>query len=79
MMDFLGLVRREALVLGRDRERDIGILRCHGLVQLAPRVVQMAANEGLFRVQGLGSVIARGPMAQELDGNLLQPTNVSAC
>ena len=79
MMDFLGLVRREALVLRRNGERHIGVLRRHGLVQLAPRVVQMAANEGLFRVQGLGSVIARGPMAQELDGNLLQPTNVSAC
>ena len=77
MMDFLGFARREALVLRRDRERYVDILRRHGLVQLAPRVVQMAANEGLLRIQGLGGVIARGPMAQRIDSSLLQPTNVS--
>ena len=77
MMDLLRLVRREALVLRRDRVRDVDILRRHGLVQLAPRVVQMAANEGLLRIQGLGGVIARGPMAQRIHSSLLQPTNVS--
>ena len=77
MVDFLGFARREALVLRRDRERYVDILRRHGLVQLAPRVVQMAANEGLLRIQGLGGVIARGPMAQRIDSPLLQPTNVS--
>ena len=76
-MDFLGLARREALILGRDRERHVDVLCCHGLVQLAPRIVQMAANEGLLRVQGLGGVIARGPMAQIIDSTLLQATNVS--
>ena len=78
MVDFLGFARREALVLRRNRERYVDILRRHGLVQLAPRVVQMAANEGLLRIQGLGGVIARGPMAQRIHSSLLQPTNVSA-
>ena len=77
MMDLLRLVRREALVLRCDRVRDIDLLRRHGLVQLAPRVVQMAANEGLLRIQGLGGVIARGPMPERIDSSLLQPTNVS--
>ena len=77
MMDLLRLVRREALVLRRDRVRDVDLLRRHGLVQLAPRVIQMAANEGLLRIQGLGGVIARGPMPERIDSSLLQPTNVS--
>ena len=76
MMDFLGLAHREALVLGRDRERDISVLRCHGLVQLAPRVVQMAANEGLLRVQRLGRVVARSPMAAQCSSAMLDLTNV---
>ena len=76
MMDFLGLVRREALILGRDRERNVGVLRCHGLVQLAPRVVQMAANEGLLRVQGLGRVVARSPMAAQCSPAMPGLTNV---
>ena len=69
MMDFLGLARREALVLGRDRERHVDVLRCHGLVQLAPRIVQMAANERLLRGQGLLRVIARCPMAQDMESS----------
>ena len=69
MMDFLGLARREALILGRDRERHVDVLRCHGLVQLAPRIVQMAANERLLRGQGLLRVIARCPMAQDMESS----------
>ena len=78
MMDFFGFARRETLVLRRNRERYVDVLRRHGLVQLAPRIEQMAANEGLLRIQGLGRVIARGPMAQRINSSLLQPTNVSA-